>query len=221
MDGTLIDSMPQHAEAFSGILAAEYAIPVDFSKEVYMKTAGKPLDEQFAFAIELKTGVHVQSTDALLDQFWSLIQESDPVLFPDVGHVLHALHQAGFTMVVISGCSPEVVRAKIRRAGIESLFLFTLGTDRSIPGMVKGQGHLEIIRNKLQVTPACFQADSVLIGDAPHDMMIARNANITAVARVSRGNADDLRAAGADFLINDLSELVPILRAIGSIQIGC
>ena len=51
LDGTLIDSMTQHRTTFSNILSENFRIPKNFSEEIYMHTAGKPLDEQFEIAL--------------------------------------------------------------------------------------------------------------------------------------------------------------------------
>jgi len=63
MDGTLIDSMELHAQVFSQILYERFDIPVEVSKTEYLKTAGKPLDEQFKHVILLAKGFNSFEVD--------------------------------------------------------------------------------------------------------------------------------------------------------------
>jgi phosphoglycolate phosphatase-like HAD superfamily hydrolase len=49
------------------------------------------------------------------------------------------------------------------------------------------------------------------VGDAVYDMRIASAAGITAIGRVTAGNGDALRHAGAHHLIDDLTQLAGIL----------
>ena len=51
MDGTLIDSMKDHAEAFAQVLKRQCAIDKDLSRQTYLQTAGQHLDDQFRQAL--------------------------------------------------------------------------------------------------------------------------------------------------------------------------
>jgi phosphoglycolate phosphatase-like HAD superfamily hydrolase len=212
MDGTLVDSMKQHADAFSQILSEEYEVPLDFGRQEYLNTAGQPLDEQFNHVLRLAKGIQATNMAELLDRFWVLVQKSKPVLFPDVSPAIKQLRQAGYTLIVISGCAPFVVEAKMRKAGISCYFRLMLGTDKNVPDMIKGEGHFKIVRRELRLTHEQFRANSALIGDAKHDMMLAKEAGIMAVGRVTRNNGNSLKRAGADFLVHDLKEFVFLLQ---------
>ncbi len=212
MDGTLIDSMNQHADAFSQILSEKYATSRNVSRQEYFNTAGQPLDEQFNHTLRLAKGVQAANVTELLDRFWVLVQKSEPVLFPDIPTAIEQLWQAGYTLIVISGCAPSVVEAKMHQADISRYFRLTLGTDKNIPDMIKGEGHFKIIRYELNLTQAQFCANSALIGDAEHDMELAKKAGIAAIGRITDDNGDRLKRAGADFLVHDLGEFVSICQ---------
>lgn len=212
MDGTLVDSMKQHAESFSRILYEEFAIPQSVSRQQYFKTAGQPLDEQFRQVLRSSSSFRAADLRRLIQRFWELVQVADPILFPEVAQAIEQLWQAGYVLNVVSGCAPDVVASKMCRTGIDRFFASMLGTDRSIPNMIKGEGHFMIIRHELDLTPTQFRTHSVLVGDAEHDMLLAKEAGIVAIGRTSHCSGEQLKEAGADFVVSDLMELVTVLQ---------
>jgi len=212
MDGTLIDAMEQHANAFSKILE-EYGIPYDFSKKLYLSTAGQPLDQQFKLAFKEYGTSFLPDLNNLIEAFWIFVEKTEPKVFPDVPSAVKKLYEVGYTLIVTSGCSPAVVSSKMKRSGLAKYFRLLLGTDYNVPAMTKGEGHFRIIQEELRLSPVEFSTNSALIGDGRHDMEIARRAGIIAIGRITDNNANDLREAGATFLVNTLDQLVQILRA--------
>ena len=207
MDGTLFDSMSQHATAFSRILEAEYGIPPDSSRSGYLRTAGRPLDQQFALLIEQHTGHSHVSLGPLLDRFWELVEESEPTPFPDVQGSIVQLWRAGYALAVSSSCSGDVVASKMTKSGLAGYFRITLGTDYGVPDMTKGEGHFDRIRQELHVDGTGFRRNTALVGDGEHDMAIAKTAGILGIGRLTGNNGDALKRSGADLLINTLDQL--------------
>jgi phosphoglycolate phosphatase len=221
MDGTLVDAMSQHADAFSEILFRKYGVPRASSRHLYLDTAGQPLDEQFIQALVASKGLHASKAnlDELLEQFWVAVLSKEPVLFPDVPSALERLWRAGYSLVVISGCSPLVVETKMRKAGIDGYFKLMLGTDKKRHLMSKGEGHFRLIREKLRLSSSEFHSNTAIIGDGKHDMIIGNKANILTIGRTTDDNRDALQKGGADFLVHDLGELwcTPLSRPRGGI----
>lgn len=216
MDGTLVNSMNQHADIFSKILNDEYGVPHELSKQEYIKTAGQPLDDQFNCALFRAKGVLIKDMSVLLSQFWMSVEKQQPVLFPEVLDVIEQLSKAGYTLVVISGCAPIIVQTKLRKTNTHHYFKLMLGTDKNIPGMVKGEDHLRIIQRDLFLTPEQFRANSVLIGDSEYDMAIAKRFGLLAIGRITNENGDVLIKAGAGLLIDNLIDLKNLLEHRGS-----
>jgi phosphoglycolate phosphatase-like HAD superfamily hydrolase len=106
------------------------------------------------------------------------------------------------------------VQRKLRLTGIDGFFEVALGTDDGVPGMRKGPGHLEIVETALALGDGELRARGVFVGDAVYDMQVAREAGIRAVGRVSDGNAEALRSAGAQHLIQDLREIEALLAML-------
>lgn len=211
LDGTLVDAMDQHAEAFSRVLYEEYGISRALSRQEYLRTAGQPLDEQFNHVIGLKKGTEIACVAELLDRFWLLIDESKPVLFPDVREAIEQLAKIGYVQVVTSGCAPFIVESKLKKTGISQFFKLRLGTDKNISNMVKGDGHFKIIRQELNLTLERFRAISAIIGDAVHDINLGKQAGIIAIGRATANNKDLLKQASPDYIVDDLRELAALL----------
>jgi phosphoglycolate phosphatase len=212
MDGTLVDSMKQHAVAFGQILEEEFGIPKNLSEKVYLSTAGQPLHRQFENALSTYANTIASDLTPIIRKFWILVQESRPKLFPDVFDSIKKLWQAGYTLVVISGCTSLVVYAKLYKTGINRYFRLMLGTDYDVPNMTKGEDHFKIIRKELNLSGKQFQTNSFLIGDGEFDMSLAKQAGILAAGRITDDNGEKLKRAGATFLIHNLEELLLILQ---------
>lgn len=213
MDGTLVDSMGQHADVFGRILYETHGVPVEFSRQIYLSTAGEPLDRQFEHALRLTVGNQLGDPNDLIDQFWIYIQESTPVLFPDVHAAIEKLWLANYTLIISSGCSPSVVSAKIEKAGINQYFRLLLGTDYRSPNMTKGEGHFKAIKQELSIDDLDFKNNSAMVGDGKHDMVLAKRAGIIGIGRVNDDNEESLEEAGADLLVHGLDELGFLLQS--------
>jgi phosphoglycolate phosphatase-like HAD superfamily hydrolase len=215
MDGTLIDAMELHAQVFSQLLYEKFGIPIETSKMEYLKTAGKPLDEQFKHAIISIKGSIPFDVDELLESFWTSLENTKPLLFPDVFSALTTLWEAGYQLAVTSGCSPHVVEYKLKATGISDFFSIKLGTDRNIPQMVKGNGHFNFIRSQLDISLSYFQSNTAFIGDSNYDMNLGLEAGILTIGRVTHNNASELKSNGGLFVVNSLNDLITMLKAKG------
>lgn len=215
MDGTLIDSMEQHAQLFSQMLYERFGIPIEIGKSEYLKTAGKPLDEQFKHVILLTKGLYSYEIDELLESFWGIIENIKPILFPEVFNALAVFWEAGYKLIIISGCSPCVVESKLRNAGISHFFSIKLGTDKNTPQMIKGDGHFNIIRSQFALSLSEFQSNTAFIGDTNYDMNLGLSAGILTIGRITQNNALELKSNGGSFVISTLSELIDMLNSSG------
>ena len=129
-----------------------------------------------------------------------------PVLCPGVVPVLERL-LSGWNLGVVTGNIEATAWAKLRHAGIDRYF--------RCGGF--GCGHadrIQIARRALE--HAGFPAHAALIGDTPSDIAAAQANGMTAIAVATGGfSAVELRTAGADFVLDDLTEpgrLVSILE---------
>ena len=220
LDGTLVNSMPAHAKVFSEVLLA-FSIPEQASQRDYYFTAGQPLDQQFKHTLSL-FGSTLPEADVkeLSHQFLDILRRSQFELFPSTAAVVAQLSQAGYRLAISSGSSPDNVAAKLRHAALRDYFTVVLGSDYVNHTLIKGAEHFEQIKKQLRVPEAYFIENTLAVGDGPHDMEIARGAGLRAVgvARTlgnhpgsQNNNEQELRQAGANYLIYDLDGLLDIL----------
>ena len=152
----------------------------------------------------------------LNDYFWDLVQRADVNLVPGAAQVVRELALAGYTLVISSGSIPSVVVSRMRQANIAHYFRLLLGTDYTSTEMVKGDGHFRAIQRELSISPSVFRRISVMVGDGPHDVMIAKRAGIMSIARVTSRNIERLKSVGADLFISDLPDLIDVLSKLSN-----
>jgi len=211
LDGTLVNSMPAHAKAFGEVLRA-FSIPEQASQNDYYFTAGQPIDRQFKHTLSL-FGSPFSAADIkeLSHQFLDILRRSQFELFPSTAAVVAQLSRAGYRLAISSGSSPDNVAEKLRHAALRGYFTVVLGSDYENGILLKGAEHFEQIKKKLNVSDAYFIENTLAVGDGPHDMEIAREAKVRAVGIARNNNEQELRQAGAHYLIYDLDGLLDIL----------
>lgn len=212
LDGTLINSMPAHAEAYSVVIETAFSIPKPESQKDYYLTAGQPLDQQFKHTAALY-GIHLSGDGAkeLTQDFWHILKNCKFELLPFAMMVLTELRNAGYVLAISSGSSPEITVAKLRYTEIYNHFLITLGSDYERGFLLKGKDHLTYIQKQFNIPTDFFTANTLMVGDGIHDMEIAQQAKLKAIGIARNGNEQELRNAGASLLIHDLNELLLIL----------
>jgi phosphoglycolate phosphatase len=130
----------------------------------------------------------------------------DQVLFPGVPEMLDAVEGAGYLLAIITSRSSGRLTELLDAEGMTHRFVCLKTTDHG-PG--KPNPHLML--QTLDETGVNAR-DAVMIGDTTFDILMARNAGTSSVG-VSWGvhPAHELRAAGADHIIEDIGELLPAL----------
>jgi phosphoglycolate phosphatase len=64
--------------------------------------------------------------------------------------------------------------------------------------------------------PSIAPRDSVVIGDTPHDVAVAKSGGARSIAVATGSHSvDELRETGADYVFEDLSNLADVMRAFG------
>jgi phosphoglycolate phosphatase-like HAD superfamily hydrolase len=212
LDGTLVDSMPAQAKAYSKILQIFYSIPEQESQRDYFSTAGQPLDRQFEHTISLYN-LEISNIDSghLTNKFWEILADSNFELFPCAYNIVTNFKNAGYLLAISSGSSPSVAVAKLQKARIFEYFTIVLGSDYEKGILIKGPDHLDFIKLKLGVSDSFLKENALYIGDGIHDMEIAKNANLKSIGIINNGNENELIKAGASYLISDLAELLSLL----------
>ena len=203
LDGTLVDTVGARIDAWAAALA-ERGVPVPpgglepmigmdgrrLAREV-ARAAGRQLTEAEAEELDRRSG-------ELFDE-----RNRDPRPLPGARELLASLDECGVTWAIATSSRPEQVERSVR----------ALGLDRE-PRIVDGS-HVENAKpapdlllhaaRELATDPAA----AWYVGDSTWDMQAARAAGMHAIGVLAGAavDAQALRDAGAELVVNTLSEL--------------
>ena len=127
-----------------------------------------------------------------------------PALFPHVRETLAELYARGYILTVASSRSSASLREFLSDMGVISYISLILGADDVARAKPDPEPVLQTLRT-LKI-PA---SETLVVGDMPVDILMGARAGARTCA-VTYGNASaaDLRAAGADVLIDDFAQLL-------------
>jgi HAD superfamily hydrolase (TIGR01509 family) len=191
VDGTLVDSNDQHAQAWVDTLA-EFGRPVEFAKVRRLIGMGgdKLLPEVTGISTDAPDGQRISKRrkEIFHQRYLASI-----VPFPKVRELLERMKAAGLRLVVATSAEQEQLEPLLRIAGVTDL----LEDKTSSSDAENSKPDPDIVQaalRKLQVPPA----EAVMLGDTPYDIEAAARAGIHTIALRSGGwNDEDLREAVA------------------------
>ena len=205
-NGVLVNDLRIHAEAY--VLAGK-SVGIPLARETVRKYVSyshqqkrKPLygdisDDTWEEISWLKT------------RFYFDLAEKADVVFPDVETVLTSLHRR-YTLALISNTRREnfdrVFPRKLARLFTETLFIDDVEKPKPSPDLL-----LKMIKRlDIRANQCCYVGDSIL------DVQMAKKVGIKVFSVATGDNSrDDLRAAGADLVFDNLSELKETLEDVG------
>jgi HAD superfamily hydrolase (TIGR01509 family) len=207
LDGTLIDSMPHHQNAWVE-WHARRGVVMD-ARQFFAGTAGRSnaevLAEMFPQHSPDEHVVMADAKEAIYREFAARSLE----LIPGAQEFVEAARAAGFKLAVCTASTPQNMALAFERHGIDGW----VDTITSPADGLRGKPHPDIFleaARRLNVAPA----DCVVFEDAPLGVEGARRAGMKAVALTTTLPAEDflaydnLIAVAADFRSLSLSELM-------------
>ena len=213
IDGTLIVSGGAGASSWRLAFDELYGIPADIGEftdtgmtdpDVGRQTFEavldrEPSDEEFAKLLERRQH-YLHRTVAESDDYRVL---------PGVEELLPRLLEEGYLLGLVTGNLERSAHTKLHRARLNRYFSFG--------------GYASDSRDRDEVTRIAFRKaalvygaplraeDALVLGDTPHDVTSAHAAGIQCVGVASHQyDADQLRDAGADYVIESLEEDLPL-----------
>ena len=175
--------------------------------ETIAATIGVPLEKGFE---QLFPGIS-QADVALCAQTYRAIFVENrkllvPKVFPHVLETLEALRGRGYVLTIASSRSYGSLKEFLQEMGLASYITYVLGAN----SVTHAKPHPEPVLKTM--ADLGFQADETLVvGDMPVDIAMGKGAGARTCG-VTYGNASraDLAAAGADFIIDDFSQLLTL-----------
>lgn len=126
-----------------------------------------------------------------------------PQLFPGVADTLRGLKARGLTMAIASSRSSKSLNEFLSEMGVESCFSLVIGADNVTKAKPDSEPVLKVL------SAFGISADETLVvGDMGVDIQMGKAAGAkTCGVTWGNGSREDLLAAGADFIIDSMSEL--------------
>lgn len=212
-DGTLVDSQHMIIDAMHATYD-KLSMPLEDDARV-RSIVGLSLVEAMAMLRpDDEAELHEEMANIYKREFYRLrVEEAakpDP-LYPGTRDVLQALGEAGYLLGVATGNSDRGLARVIAEHELDGLFV-TLQTADGHPS----KPHPSMI-HKAMAEAGADASTTIMVGDTSYDMMMARKAGAEAVG-VTWGyhSESELLQGGAQHLLKDYPELLPIVRQMGT-----
>lgn len=174
-------------------------------------TIGLTLEDSFRRMYPQMSSAEAQECVALYrDIFYRSIEELAPEPFPGVCDTLARIAAMDIKLSIASSRSSPSLLLFLKNMGIRDYFTYVLGSDST----TKHKPDPEPVLQTLEVL-GFKPSEALVVGDMPVDVAMAHNAGVRAVG-VSYGNAtrEELKDANADWIIDDIAQLVQIIANI-------
>jgi phosphoglycolate phosphatase len=216
IDGTLISSGGAGAESWRRAFNELYGIPADIGE---FTDAGMTDPE-----VGRLTFVNVIGREPTAEEMATLMARRQAALpaavaeskgyevLPGVEKTLRRLSEAGFLLGLTTGGTEAAAHTKLERGGLNRFFSFggygSDSPDRTVLTRRAIERAGEILKRPLDPKRV------LVVGDTPFDLDAAHAAGAVAVGvATGRHSEDDLRRAGADYVLGTLEEELPGVAA--------
>jgi len=190
LDGTLIDSRRDLADAANALISERGGTPLD------VEAIGRMVGDGAAMLVRRAlTAAGIPVDESSVPRFLELydarlLRTTRP--YPGIHDALHAIRSTG-TLAVLTNKPLAPTRKLLSALGLVPLFDSVIGGDGPFPRKPDPQG-LQHLMQQYQAAPA----HTVLVGDSPIDAATARAAGaLFCWARYGFGALDELDGAGA------------------------
>ena len=203
-DGTLADTQPLIVSSLQRTIRALH-LPARTDDEC--KTIiGLPLKECFTSLL----GVDDMMAEHCAEVYRRVFDEDNHpgivTLFPHVLETLASLHDRGLQLAICSSRARPTLDGFVRTFQLEDYFNVIVGAN-DVQHHKPHPEPVQLILKQQGIVPD----EALVVGDASYDILMGRNAGCRTCG-VTYGNqsAADLRAAGADWLIDDFTDLLQL-----------
>ena len=203
-DGTLADTRPIIIASIQATLR-ELGLPKRTDAEC-RSIIGLPLAECFTTLCGVDGTTAERCAEVYRRIFDELNTDGTVRLFPHVLETLKALHDRGLQLAICSSRGRPTLEGFVKSFHLEHYVSMVVSSN----DVEHHKPHPEPVQ-KILAALGIAPEEAVVVGDANYDILMGRAAGCRTVG-VTYGNqtADDLRAAGADHLIDDFADLLSL-----------
>jgi phosphoglycolate phosphatase len=212
IDETLVHTGGSGARSWTYAFQKLHAVTIDISQHTSVGETD-PVVARKTFRAVLHRNPSRDELGRLFAQYLlhlseDILQSSGYRVLDGVEQTLTRLAEAGVTLGIVSGAMEGAARTKLTRANLNRFFVFGgYGSDssnRAALTQVALEKAARLHRDLLEPD------ESYVIGDTPHDVEAAKAVGAVAVAVASgRDSAEELQAAGADYVLPSLAAPFP------------
>ena len=204
-DGTLADTQPLIIDSMQSTIR-ELQLPARSDAEC-RAMIGLPLKECFMRLLPIDDVVGDRCVEVYRRIFDEKNHNGVVMLFSHVMETLREMHERGFLLAICSSRGRPTLEGFVRSFHLESYVSMVVSAN----DVQYGKPHPEQVRLILQKLAVAAE-EAMVVGDACYDILMGCAAGCRTCG-VTYGNqsAAELKAAGAELLIDDFAELTRIL----------
>jgi HAD superfamily hydrolase (TIGR01509 family) len=208
LDGTLVDNMPFHVQAFDVFMKRHGLPPIDLAlrgrldgkrnRDIFPILFGRPLDEAACLAYEEeKEGLYRELSHGQLRPLAGL------------GRLLEILEARGIGTAIATSAPLKNVEHSLAETGLARVFRLIVRGDEVVHGKPAPDIFLEAARRLGVPAAACLAFE-----DAPAGVKSAKAAGMTCIALSTSFTADDFATHGArpDAVVRDFESFLAAWR---------
>ena len=204
-DGTLADTRQLIVETMQQTIPALGLLPC--TDEQCASMIGLPLKQAFTDLIPMSD----QMGDQCVDTYRHIFNENNATYviptFPDVIDTLLNLSASGYILTIASSRSRKSLLDFVYSMHLEEIFSYILGAD----DVIHAKPHPEPVLRTLEAFN-CSPEEALVVGDMKYDIEMGRRAGTrTCGVTYGNGSSQDLKEAGADFMVDDFKDILTYL----------
>lgn len=204
MDGVLVNSENYMIATSIRVLKEVYGI--ETTREDYIPYIGAGEDKFIGGPVEKHGGTYTQKHKQVVYAEYVKNAVGGVEVFESTLPVIEALFKKRDKLAIVSAADSIKVNANIRAAGLQNRWFGAVITGEDVTEKKPSGQCYRMAAEMLRVEPsACY-----VVEDAVNGIMAARDAGAKSIGLTGSFTREELLAAGADFVIDDLSEILTL-----------
>ena len=203
LDGTLVDSVEYHAEAWVKAFK-------EYGYDFYHETLSQQIGKGSEFIVgELLSSEEAEKLHTDIAQYRkkyyqeNLLEKVQP--FPKVKELFEAIKADGIRIVLASSAREETIEHYKQLLEIEDLIEGATSTDE----VEQSKPEPDIFRTALDKLDGVSADEAIVVGDSPYDAIAAKKIDLTTIGLLGGGFSEDtLKDAGCVAIYKDPADLL-------------
>lgn len=206
-DGTLADTRQLIIETMQQTIQVLGLTPC--TDEQCASMIGLPLKQAFTDLIPMSD----EMGNHCVDTYRRIFSENNATYviptFPNVIDTLIRLSSEGYILTIASSRSRKSLLDFVHTMHLEEIFSYILGAD----DVIHAKPHPEPVLRTLEVF-GCSPEEALVVGDTKYDIEMGRRAGTrTCAVTYGNGSLQELKEAGADFMVDDFKDIAFIVSS--------